>query len=151
MSAFCPELQLPWTLARLHYTSLDQIRVVLTSGHSEPPPHTQDRHVSDILSYPSIITETTEAELTFQKCLTFEIRADEAVGPFIEGGEGQTFIRFLTSALLQTQRERLPKDSPLFHYRILCGMEEVVDIVCRTAPVVTLRRFHQAATTRLAG
>lgn len=149
MNTFCPELQLPWTLSRIRYTNLERIVLVLTAGIFEPRPSTDGRHVSDVVSYPSIYTDHVEAEFVFTKCMAFEIHSDDAICTSNDGGEGETFLRFLESEPLRIQREANFGRS-LYHYRLICGGDEVIDIICRETPSIT-RRIFNSPTDRIAG
>lgn len=92
------------------------------------------------MSYPAIHSERDQAEFVFRQCLLVRVW-DEAALSMRESNtnsrfEGRTFRRYTKSALLDLHLE-----PPItgFHYR-LNFPNEIIDIICQIAPVVTLRR-----------
>ena len=92
------------------------------------------------MAYPAIRSELEEAEFVFNKCLVVRVW-DEAALSMREVNpnpqfEGRTFRRYTKSTLLD-----LHSEPPLsgFHYQ-LSFSNEIIDIICQAAPVISLRR-----------
>jgi hypothetical protein len=95
-----------------------------------------------IMSYPAIHSEREQAEIAFQKCLYVRVW-DEASLSMLEVNpdnhfEGKSFRRYTKSALLDLH-SKLPLSGARFHHQLNFS-NEIVDIVCQTAPVASLRR-----------
>jgi hypothetical protein len=93
-----------------------------------------------IISYPAVHSERDQAEFVFQQCLLVRVW-DEAALSMRELNpnprfEGRTFRRYTKSALLDLHTEPLITG---FHYQLNFS-NEIIDIICRVAPVVTLGR-----------
>jgi hypothetical protein len=137
--SFADELQKDWQLVSLSVLPKETVVTVRTTvSHAVPSPVGRDG--SSIMSYPTIHSELEEAEFVFQKCLVVRVW-DEAALSMRELNpnpqfEGRTFRRYTKSALLD-----LHSEPPLsgFHYQLNFS-NEIVDIICQVAPVVSLRR-----------
>jgi hypothetical protein len=138
-TTFADELQKDWQLVSLTLHPRETvINVQTTVNHGVPSPVGRDG--LSIMAYPAIHSELDQAEFVFQQCLLVRVW-DEAVLSMRESNpnprfEGRTFRRYTKSALLDLHTE-----PPItgFHYQ-LTFPNEIIDIICRTAPVVTLRR-----------
>ena len=138
-TAFADELQKDWQLVSLKlHPNQTVINVQTTVNHGVPNPVGRDGE--SIIAYPAIHSELDQAEFVFQQCLLVRVW-DEAALSMRECNsnprfEGRTFRRYTKSALLDLHTE-----PPItgFHYQ-LNFPNEIIDIICRIAPVVTLRR-----------
>lgn len=147
MSAFCPDLQLPWSLQSIEAQNLDCVTIRVRHAVRSPAPESMGKHVSDIMSQPDICTIITEAEFVFRQCLSVLVQ-DEMFASISEDrniGEGVTFLRFLDSTLINAARLSQVDDSPLFHYR-LSFQDEIIDVVCGKVPNVTLKHSQPPVT-----
>jgi hypothetical protein len=137
---FCPDLQLPWSLVRLECRDLREVEVIVGAGRRDARPETLGRPAADVLSYPTIFTQQGEATFRFRQCLSFRILDEMAESLYgeKEPGDGKTFVRFLSSKILQQYRNGLPAGSPLFHYRLVF-QSEIIDVVCRETPEIAKR------------
>jgi hypothetical protein len=138
MTPFCPDLQLPWVLTAASFQGRGVFEVAVAFNVQASGPETGHRHVSDILSYPAIHTKVMDATFRFSDCLSVYVRGDFAACVSEEDrGDGETFVRFFSSELLSMQRGRgSDADAArLRHYRLICA-DEIVDILCRTAPAI---------------
>jgi hypothetical protein len=146
MTPFCPDLQHPWVLTSASFTGDGVFEVTVSFSVRESPPETGQRHVSDILSYPTVQTKIMDAIFRFSNCFATYVR-EEYAACVSEGdrGEGKTFQRLLSSELLSMQRERVSDADAarLRHYRLVCA-DEVMDIVCRTAPTITRIPYRES-------
>jgi hypothetical protein len=137
--AFADELQKDWQLVSLSILPKETVVTVRTTViHAVPSPMGRDG--LSIMSYPAIHSELEQAEFVFQKCLVVRVW-DEAALSMREVNpspqfEGRTFRRYTKSALLD-----LHSEPPLsgFHHQLNFS-NEIVDIICQAAPVVSLRR-----------
>lgn len=136
---FCPELQLDWSIQKIDFESMEEIKISLVVSKGEPYPDSQDRHGKDVLSWPTIYTETAQADFFFSSCVYFNIR-DEIAPGISEGdvGEGKSFQRFLSSELLTKHSDRGIDN--LYHYRIVTP-DEVIDVLCNKTPDIVKRNF----------
>jgi len=135
---FCPDLQLDWSLKRVEFHHLHEVKVVVGSGQRDARPDTMGRDVSDVLAYPEIYTKLVEAEFLFKKCLLFKV-VDEIAASTVDRneaeGEGRTFVRFLSSELLSHYKGVPALQGSLFHYRLVF-QDEILDFVCTETPVI---------------
>lgn len=137
--SFADELQKDWQLVSLRVLPEETVVTVRTTvSHAVPSPVGRDG--SSIMAYPAIRSELEEAEFVFKKCLVVRVW-DEAALSMREVNlnpqfEGRTFRRYTKSALLD-----LHSEPPLsgFHYQ-LSFSNEIIDIICQAAPVISLRR-----------
>jgi hypothetical protein len=137
-TSFADELQKDWQLASLTLLPTQTvINVHTTVGHGVPSPVGRDG--LSIMSYPAIHSERDQAEFIFRECLLVRVW-DEAALSMRELNpdsrfEGRTFRRYTKSALLDLHTE-----PPItgFHYQLNFS-NEIIDIICKIAPVVTLR------------
>jgi hypothetical protein len=138
-TAFADELQKDWELVSLTlHPRQTVINVHTTVSHGVPGPVGRDG--LSIMSYPAIHSERDHAEFVFQQCLLVRVW-DEAALSMRELNpnprfEGRTFRRYAKSALLDLHTEPLITG---FHYQLNFS-NEIIDIICRVAPVVTLGR-----------
>jgi hypothetical protein len=138
-TAFADELQKDWHLVSLTlHPRQTVIKVQTTVNHGVPSPVGRDG--LSIMSYPAIHSERDQAEFVFQECLLVRVW-DEAALSMRESNpnprfEGRTFRRYTKSALLDLHTE--PPITGI-HYQLNFS-NEIIDIICRIAPVVTLRR-----------
>jgi hypothetical protein len=138
-TTFADEIQKDWQLVSLTlHPRQTVINVHTTVSHGVPGPVGRDG--LSIISYPAVHSERDQAEFVFQQCLLVRVW-DEAALSMRELNpnprfEGRTFRRYTKSALLDLHTE-----PPItgFHYQLNFS-NEIIDIICRVAPVVTLRR-----------
>ena len=144
MNPFCPELQLPWTVRSIEARSLQRVVVHAEFSVGVPPPTPLGRHVADITSYPKTYDVIAEAEFVFIECLSVTMRDEMLVSltEKIDGGEGETFVRFLASPQIEAARLGRPDGCSIFHYRILT-QNEIVDVVCCKVPEVLVRHMRE--------
>jgi hypothetical protein len=134
---FAEELQKDWELLDCVVVHRDAVVRVRTSTHHKYP-DVGGQHGSKVLSYPAIFSEQISAEFRFSRCLmvrswdemSLSIREVDPEPQF----EGRTFRRYRRSALLDLHSE-IPTVG--FHYRLLFA-NEIIDVICEVAPVVTL-------------
>ena len=131
MNSFCPQLQLPWSLRSLEARNL--ARVAINVAYCQQVPVSTDLgcHISEIASYPKISTTVAEAEFVFLRCLSVTVREEMlvSISEKTPEGEGQTFLRFLSSPQIDAARLGRPEGLPLFHYRLIF-QDEIIDVVC---------------------
>jgi len=139
--SFADELQKDWQLVSLTVLPKETVITVRTTfSHAVPSPVGRDG--LSVMSYPAIHSEREQAEFAFQKCLFVRVW-DEATQSILEDNpnphfEGRSFRRYTKSALLDFHA-KLPIPGVHFHYQLNFS-NEIIDIVCQTAPVVSLRR-----------
>ena len=138
-TAFAADLQKDWQLVSLTlHPSQTVIHVRTTVNHGVPSPVGRDG--LSVMAYPAIHSELDHAEFVFQQCLFVRVW-DEAALSMRESNpnpcfEGRTFRRYSKSALLDLHTE-----PPItgFHYQLNFS-NEIIDIICRVAPSVILRK-----------
>jgi len=141
MSNFCPELQLPWTLKSVKFQSLNHISIDAEHSINSPilEKDSTGQHVTDVMSFPSIRTVIAEATFNFSLCLAFSLSDELITSPTADSHpNGNTFARISSSELLKSTKIARP-ETVFYHYRIIF-IDQVADIVCQTAPEVTLVR-----------
>jgi hypothetical protein len=137
---FAPDLQKDWHLVSVTVLPRETVITVRTTvSHGVPSPIGRDG--ISIMAYPAIQSEREQAEFTFEKCLFVRVW-DEAPLSMREVNpdpqfEGRTFRRYTKSALLDLHSKQPPISG--FHYQLNFS-NEIVDIICQTAPIVSLRR-----------
>jgi hypothetical protein len=143
MSSFCPELQRPWTLELLDAHSLDRVAVHVSFDVEVSNPPIIGRHGSDIRSYPTVYSTISEADFVFRQCLSVTIRDEMlvSISEEAQGGEGTTFVGFLSSPQIDAARLGRPDGFSAFHYR-LNFPNEIIDVVCSKVPEVTVRHLY---------
>lgn len=136
---FLPELQIPWSIKEISFRNLSEINIHLVEYTQEGSPDILGRHYTDILTWPDIMNEKRSLQLIFTQCVYFNLR-DEFAPALSENcvGEGRQLQRLLNSELVAQHRDR--SIEKIVHYRI-CGVDEVVDIVCRGAPSIIKKNF----------
>jgi hypothetical protein len=148
--SFADDLQKDWQLVSLTVLPKETVITVRTTfSHAVPSPVGRDG--LSIIAYPAIHSDREQAEFAFQRCLFVRVW-DEATLSVLEANtdtqfEGRSFRRYTKSALLDLH-SKLPIPGVHFHYQLNFS-NEIVDIVCQTAPVVSLR--HAVIQDKLAG
>jgi hypothetical protein len=138
---FAQQLEKDWQFITLAVSPTETVITVRTSLN-HPVPSPVGREGLSILSYPAIHSEREQAEFAFRKCLYVRIWDESSfsmlhVDPD-QQFEGRLFRRYAKSALLDLH-SKLPYPGVRFHYQLHC-QNEIADIVCQSAPIVSLRR-----------
>jgi hypothetical protein len=142
---FAPELQLPWSLVDCSLASSNTAVVRVEAGDRQPRRDSVGRMGVDALADPECSVTYAEARFVFRNCLYMRM-VEEFTDGFTEatGTEvGSSFRRLHGSELQARYREATQGIGSLLHYRLYFS-DQVIDILCREAPVVTIRRFERS-------
>lgn len=152
MNPFCPQLQLPWSLRSFDAHNLERVTVKVAFEVAVPGPSVIGRHVNDIQSYPQTYSTVSEAEFVFRQCLSVTIREEMLVSITEESpkGEGETFVRYLSSPQIDAARIGRPDGFSVFHYRLIF-QNEILDVLCRQVPEVAIRHLREPDSPIAAG
>lgn len=110
----------------------------------QAPPDSGGRHGTDIITYPDIYLEHDQAEFRFTKCLFVRVWDEFALStqkpdPEPSQFEGRTFRRYIKSSLLGLHSHLPASGLPApIHYQ-LNFPNEIIDIICHVAPIITVR------------